>query len=127
MFLLGISCSVYVWFQTTGNSLNIVYFWIIGKNPKIKNVKFLTHGASTCRDIARSAISPTRPEINAKSLCFGCVFRSSWGMSLHVEAPCVKNFTFFFRVFSYDPEIVECYQNTSRRIRTRLANTCNAN
>ena len=34
-------------------SFVVCIFWIVGKNPKIKNVKFLTNGASTCRDITQ--------------------------------------------------------------------------
>ena len=54
-------------------------------------------------------MSPTRPEINAKSFVFWHVFRSSrrcspiWVMSLHVEAPFVKNFQFL--IFGFFPMI----------------------
>ena len=53
-------------------------------------------------------MSPTRPETNAKSFVFWHVSRTSrwylpnWVMSLHAEAPFVKNFTFF--IFGFFPK-----------------------
>ena len=42
--MLGVSCSDYVPRQPTGNSLNIVYFWVIGENQTSNGDKFVVCG-----------------------------------------------------------------------------------
>ena len=65
-------------------------------------------------------MSPTRPEINTKSFVFWHVFRSSrwylpiWVMSLHIQAPFVKNFHFFiFGIFPIHQAILGSHENHS--------------
>ena len=90
-------------------------FAIFGRKEWILKKSFLIFIKNSWQTVLQRAetsdnhrMSPTRPEINAKSFVFWHVFRSSrwylpiWVMSLHVEAPFVKNFTFF--IFGFFPE-----------------------
>ena len=69
-------------------------------------------------------MSPTRPEINAKSFAFWYVFRTSrryrrFGvMSLNYEAPFVKNFTFF--IFGFFPMSQYSERGEAREARERF-------
>ena len=89
-------------------------FAIFGRKEWIYKKSFLIFIKNSWQTVLQRAetsdnhrMSPTRPEINAKSFVFWHVFRSSrwylliWVMSLHVEAPFVMNFwwkskNFFF-------------------------------
>ena len=72
--MLGALCVVCKWTTGMRFSASPTIIFASGKKPKIKNVKFLTNGPSTCRDIECRLLDL---ESMQNPLYFGHVCRSS--------------------------------------------------